>query len=81
MAGEIPKSREPEPDVVYEITEDPNSMFESYKAARRCVDRAGKAGTSPEDVVVDYTGRHEVYTRMLDQGGVWRKDYDGFSLY
>ncbi len=65
LAGDILKGREPKPAVVYEITEDPNSMFESYKASRRCVDRAGKSGKSPEDVVVDYTGGTKVMTAAL----------------
>jgi CRISPR-associated protein (TIGR02710 family) len=65
LAGEILKSREPKPAAVYEITEDPNSMFESYKAARRCVDRAGKAGVLPANVVVDYTGGTKVMTAAL----------------
>lgn len=65
LAGEILKGREPKPAAVYEITEDPNSMFESYKAARRCVDRAGNSGVSPEDVVVDYTGGTKVMTAAL----------------
>lgn len=81
LTGEILKGSEPNPAAVYEITKDPNYMFDAYKAAWRCVDRAGKAGTSPEDVVVDYTGKHDVYVRMLDQGGVWRRDYNGFSLF
>jgi len=25
------------------------------------------------------TVNHDDYERMLDKGGVWRKDYDGFS--
>lgn len=65
LAGEILKGRDPKPAAVYEITDDPNSMFESYKAARRCVDRAGKAGALPEDVVVDYTGGTKVMTAAL----------------
>jgi len=65
LAGEILKGHEPKLSAVYEITDDPNSMFESYKAARRCVDRAGKAGASPEDVVVDYTGGTKVMTAAL----------------
>lgn len=31
--------------------------------------------------VCDLTGKHDVYVRMLDQGGVWRRDYNGFSLF
>lgn len=65
LAGEILKGRDPKPAAVYEITDDPNSMFESYKAARRCVDRAGKAGELPEDMVVDYTGGTKVMTAAL----------------
>lgn len=65
LAGEILKGREPKPAAVYEITDDPNSMFESYKAARRCVDRAVKTGALPEDVVVDYTGGTKVMTAAL----------------
>ncbi len=65
LAGEILKGCEPKPAAVYEITDDPNSMFESYKAARRCVDRAVKAGALPEEVVIDYTGGTKVMTAAL----------------
>jgi CRISPR-associated protein (TIGR02710 family) len=65
LAGEILKGLGPKPPSFFEITEDPNSMFESYKAARRCVDRAGKTGASPKDVVVDYTGGTKVMTAAL----------------
>jgi CRISPR-associated protein (TIGR02710 family) len=65
LAGEILKGFHPKPNAVFEITEDPNSMFESFKAAQRCVNRAGKSGNHPEDVVVDYTGGTKVMTAAL----------------
>jgi len=72
LAGDILKDRDPKPAAVYEITEDPNSMFESYKAARRCVDRAGKSGVLPEDLIVDYTGGTKVMTAALILAAIGR---------
>ncbi|HDP25162.1 MAG TPA: TIGR02710 family CRISPR-associated protein [Deltaproteobacteria bacterium] len=54
-----------QPKVIYEITEDPNSMFECYKAARRCVERQSRMGFEAENVVVDYTGGTKVMTAGL----------------
>jgi len=48
-----------------EITEDPSSLFECYKAARRCVDRAAKSGISDAETMVDYTGGTKVMTAAL----------------
>ena len=36
LSGEIFKSIDYKPSTWYEITEDPNGMYECYKAARRC---------------------------------------------
>jgi CRISPR-associated protein (TIGR02710 family) len=83
MAGEVLKGHEPKPAAVYEITDDPNSLYESYKAARRCVDRAGKAGASPKDVVVDYTGGTKVMTAALILAAIgqpYRFNYVGGEL-
>jgi len=48
-----------------EITENPNSLYECYKAARRCVDRASRLGISDEDILVDYTGGTKVMSAAL----------------
>jgi hypothetical protein len=72
LAGEILRGREPKPTAVYEITEDPNSMFESFKAVRRCVDRAGKVGVLPANVVIDYTGGTKVMTAVLILAAIGR---------
>lgn len=65
LSGEILKDLSPRPAVENEITENPNVMFECYKAARRCVDRVKAAGATPGDVVVDYTGGTKVMTAAL----------------
>lgn len=64
-AGEIVSVLTAKPSVETEITENPNIMFECYKAARKCVDRVRKAGTAPENVLVDYTGGTKVMTAAL----------------
>lgn len=64
-AGEILSVLTAKPSVETEITENPNIMFECYKAARKCVERVRKSGTAPEDVLVDYTGGTKVMTAAL----------------
>ncbi|MDO9559797.1 MAG: hypothetical protein Q7I89_08950 [Syntrophales bacterium] len=65
LAGDILKKLDFKPAAVYEITDDPNSMFECYKKARRCVDRTKKMGVAPQNVIVDYTGGTKVMTAAL----------------
>ncbi len=83
LAGDVLKSCARKPQVNYEITENPNSIFESYKAARRCVDRIMKADQPPCDVVVDYTGGTKVMTAALvlaTIGKPYRFSYVGGDL-
>jgi len=49
----------------YEITENPNSLYECYKAAKRCVDRASRYDVPECDIVVDYTGGTKVMSAAL----------------
>ncbi|OPX37873.1 MAG: CRISPR-associated protein [Desulfobacteraceae bacterium 4484_190.1] len=65
LAGDIFKPLNFKPKTEFEMTEDPNLMFECYKAARRCVDRVRKNNIPPEEVVVDYTGGTKVMTAAL----------------
>ncbi len=65
LSNDILKALDFRPEVKFEITEDPNLMFECYKKARCCVDRAKKTGISPKDIMVDYTGGTKV---MKNQG-------------
>jgi len=64
-AGEILSVLPYKPVVETEIADNPNIMFECYKAARKCVDRVRKTGTAPEKVLVDYTGGTKVMTAAL----------------
>lgn len=48
-----------------EITENPNSLYECYRAAKRCVDRATRSGASDDDILVDYTGGTKVMSAAL----------------
>ena len=48
-----------------EITENPNSLYECYKAAKRCVDRASRYGVPDCDILVDYTGGTKVMSAAL----------------
>ena len=81
LAGDVLAACGKKPKAVYEITENPNSMFECYKAARRCVDRVTRAAGVPlQDVVVDYTGGTKVMTAALvlaTIGGPYHFNYVG----
>jgi hypothetical protein len=46
LSGEIFRSIGCKPSSEFEITEDPDLLFECYKSARRCIDRVDKAGVS-----------------------------------
>lgn len=63
MEGEVLKDYPKKPTVRSEITEDPNSMFECYKAARRCVERVREC--DPKQVMIDYTGGTKVMSAAL----------------
>ncbi|MBA4395771.1 MAG: TIGR02710 family CRISPR-associated protein [Syntrophus sp. (in: bacteria)] len=65
LAGEILKMLDFRPAASYEITDDPNIMYECYKKARSCVDRTKKMGVAPQNVIVDYTGGTKVMTAAL----------------
>jgi len=65
LSGEIFKSVGFNPAVKFEITEDPNLMFECYKAARRCMKRVKETEVPSKEVMVDYTGGTKVMTAAL----------------
>jgi len=48
-----------------EIAENPNLLYECYKAARRCVDRASRLGVPDNDILVDYTGGTKVMSAAI----------------
>jgi len=48
-----------------EITENPNSLYECYRAAKRCVDRCARADIPDSDILVDYTGGTKVMSAAL----------------
>jgi len=82
LSGELFKTLDYRPEVRYEITEDPNLMYECYKKARQCVDRVRKSGFSSEEVMVDYTGGTKVMTAALILAAVsnsYRFNYVGGS--
>ena len=56
LAGDVFKPLASKPHAEYEITENPNILYDCYCAARKCVERIKKKGISPEHVTVDYTG-------------------------
>ncbi|MFY9113124.1 MAG: TIGR02710 family CRISPR-associated CARF protein [Desulfomonilia bacterium] len=65
LAGEVMKGIDPKPTVAFEITENHNSLHESYKAACRGVERIRRLQIPPEDVMVDFTGGTKVMTAAL----------------
>ena len=83
LSSEIFKDLDFKPNVKYEITENPNLMFECYKKARSCMDRLRKANVSPQEVMVDYTGGTKVMTAALilaAAGNSYRFNYVGGSI-
>ncbi|NVM21951.1 MAG: TIGR02710 family CRISPR-associated protein [Desulfobacterales bacterium] len=65
LAGAVFEPLDFKPHAEYEITEDPNILFECYRAARRCVDRVTRYGIEPRDVTIDYTGGTKVMTAAV----------------
>jgi CRISPR-associated protein (TIGR02710 family) len=65
LSGQIFKSLDFKPATEFVITEDPNLLYECYRAARGCVERIRKSGHSPDEVLVDYTGGTKVMTAAL----------------
>jgi len=64
-SGEVLQGAGFKPKVETEITENPNSLFECYKAAKRCVDRAARHKIPEQDIIVDYTGGTKVMSAAL----------------
>jgi len=65
MIGEVVSDCEKKPKTVCQITEDEHSLYESYKAARKCLDRVRRMNVDPSEVMVDYTGGTKVMTASL----------------
>lgn len=64
--GEVLQIEGYKPDKIEtEITENPNSLYECYKAARQCVDRAAHSGILNNEIIVDYTGGTKVMSAAL----------------
>lgn len=62
------------------ITENPNSLYECYKTAKHCIDRAERAGVPDTDILVDYTGGTKVMSAALllaTAGRAYRFNYVG----
>ena len=65
-SGEVLEIKDYKPQKIEtQITEDPNSLYECYKAARECVDRATRTGVLENDILVDYTGGTKVMSAAL----------------
>lgn len=82
-SGDVLQQADPRLKVKSEITEDPNSLFECYKTARRCVDRATLLGIPDNEIVIDYTGGTKVMTASLilaTVGCPYRFNYVGGDL-
>ena len=54
-----------QPEVEYEIVDNPNLLSECYQKCRLCIDRAEKHGYLPDQILVDYTGGTKVMTAAL----------------
>lgn len=64
-SGEIFKDLATKPKIETEITENPNSLYECYVTAKRCVARAAKHEMPEQDIIVDYTGGTKVMSAAL----------------
>jgi CRISPR-associated protein (TIGR02710 family) len=64
-AGEVLQDAVIRPKTETEITENPNSLYECYKAAKRCVDRASRFDMPEQDIIIDYTGGTKVMSAAL----------------
>ncbi|MBN1626528.1 MAG: TIGR02710 family CRISPR-associated protein [Deltaproteobacteria bacterium] len=70
LSGDIFKALDFKPASEFEITENPNSIFECCKAALRAIERVKKAGITCSEVMVDYTGGTKVMTASLIMAAV-----------
>ena len=80
LSGDVFKYLDFKPAAEFEITEDPNLLFECYKAARSCVDRVKRSNISSKDILVDYTGGTKVMSAALilaTAGQKYRFNYVG----
>ena len=64
-AGDVLQDTVTKPKTETEITENPNSLYECYKAAKKCVERAAKHNIPEQDIIVDYTGGTKVMSAAL----------------
>ncbi|HOU51741.1 MAG: TIGR02710 family CRISPR-associated protein [Smithella sp.] len=64
-SGEVLQGLATKPKTETEITENPNSLYECYKAAKRCIDRAARREIPEQDIIVDYTGGTKVMSAAL----------------
>lgn len=64
-AGDVVQDVLIRPKTETEITENPNSLYECYKAAKRCVERAARQEIPDKDIIVDYTGGTKVMSAAL----------------
>lgn len=71
------------PALEFVITENPNSLYECYAKARKCIDRAHKTNFAPDEIMVDYTGGTKVMTAALllaSLGRSYRFNYVGGAV-
>lgn len=64
-AGDVLQDAVIRPKTETEITENPNSLYECYKAAKRCVERASRFDMPEQDIIIDYTGGTKVMSAAL----------------
>ncbi len=64
-AGDVLQDAGIKPKTETEITEDPNSLYQCYKAAKRCVDRVARHELAKQNIIVDYTGGTKVMSAAL----------------
>lgn len=64
-AGDVFQDSATKPKTETEITENPNSLYECYKSAKRCVERAARQEIPDKDIIVDYTGGTKVMSAAL----------------
>ncbi|MBW2043170.1 MAG: TIGR02710 family CRISPR-associated protein [Deltaproteobacteria bacterium] len=65
LTGKVLDGLDEKPGIRYEITEDPNSITECYRKAKKCFERAKKSGIPMDRILVDYTGGTKAMTAAV----------------
>ncbi len=80
LSHEILSASNKKPASEFVITDNPNSLFNCYSKARKCIDRAQQGDLPRDEIMVDYTGGTKVMSAALllaSLGRSYRFNYVG----